>query len=284
MSENKTITLNLFQWNTLNKVLADKKAFPYVDEKYLGWDYRQPLIKKIIDENKGDIICLEEIGNYNSGFKTEILEKLEIKYDLIFEERPSKIMGNLIGVNKELFSVEKHENILLDEAEGKKSGQNIIAALINDKKTNNKFMIIVVHLKSKEKNENIRMGQVNHLMKYIEENHLGKYPIFILGDFNAEPTYSCIVKLLENKNICAKSLFDLKELDFTTIKLRDVLYRRVIDYIFFVSKNKDNADKELKIINVEKGKPKIDEKIGVPNDVFPSDHLFLKAKVELNFI
>jgi hypothetical protein len=39
--------------------------------------------------------------------------------------------------------------------------------LINDKKTNNKFMIIVVHLKSKAKNEDIRIWQVNHLMKYI---------------------------------------------------------------------------------------------------------------------
>jgi hypothetical protein len=74
---------------------------------------------------------------------------------LIFEERPSKIMENLIGVNKEFFSIEKY--ILLDEAEGKESGQNIIAALINDKKTNNKFMIIVVHLKSKAKNEDIRI-------------------------------------------------------------------------------------------------------------------------------
>jgi mRNA deadenylase 3'-5' endonuclease subunit Ccr4 len=39
-----------------------------MEEKYSVWDYRQPLIRKIIDENKGDIICLEEIGNYNSGF------------------------------------------------------------------------------------------------------------------------------------------------------------------------------------------------------------------------
>ena len=88
---------------------------------------------------------------------------------------------------------------------------------------------------------------------------------------------------MENKNIGAKSLFDLKELDFTTIKLRDVLYRRVIDYIFFIPKNKDDVDKELKILNVEKAKPVLDEKIGLPNDIFPSDHLFLKAKVELTF-
>ena len=125
---------------------------------------------------------------------------------------------------------------------------------------------------------------MDHIIKYIEENLLGKYPIIFLGDFNSEPTYPSMVKFLENKNICPKSLFDLKELDFTTIKLRDVLYRRVIDYIFFIPKNKDNIDKELKILSAEKAKPALDEKIGLPNDVFPSDHLFLKAKVELTFI
>ena len=54
--------------------------------------------------------------------------------------------------------------------------------------------------------------------------------------------------------------------------------------MFFISKNKDNEDKELKIINTEKGMPFIDEKVGLPNEVYPSDHLFLKAKVELNFL
>ena len=280
----KSTTFTLFQWNTLNNKLSYKEAFPYVSEKYLKWEYRQPLIKKIIDENKADIICLEEIGNYDINFKSEILDKCNIKYDSIFEIKPIKIMGNLIGVNKELFSIEKYDNVVLNDLEGNPTGQNMIAALINDKKTNNKFMVIVVHLKSKANSENIRIGQVEHLMKYIENNHLGKYPIFILGDFNAEPNYESIKKLLENKNINVKSLFDLDKLDFTTIKKRDSLYRRIIDFIFFIPKNKDNKDKEINIINVERGNPIIDEKIGLPNDIFPSDHLFLKTKIELNFL
>ncbi len=284
MAENKSITLNLFQWNTLNRKLSDKKAFPYVEEKYLEWENRHPLIKKIIEENKPDIFCLEEVGNFEKDFKEEIFEKINTKYEAIYGPKPSKFMGSILGINKELFSLEKHENIVLDSVDEKKSNCNAIFALINDKKTNNKFMVITVHLKSKAENENIRLAQMNHLMKHIEENYLGKYPIFILGDFNAEPTYSCIQQLLENKKICAKSIFDLNNLDFTTIKLRDKLYRRVIDYIFFIGKNKESRDNELKILNVEKAKPTIDEKIGLPNDVFPSDHLFLKAKVELNFL
>ena len=284
MEEKKSITFTLFQWNTLCSKLADKKAFPHVEDKYLEWEYRQPLLKKIIDENKGDIISLEEVADFEKDFKEEIFEKLTTKYDLVFGPKPSKFMGSVLGINKELFSLEKSENIVLDGLERKQSGQNIIIAIIKDKKTNNKFVVIVVHLKSKTENENVRLIQINQLMKIIEENYLGKYPIFIMGDFNAEPTYSCIVNLLENKNICAKSLFDLNQLDFTTIKLRDILYRRVIDFIFFVGKNRDDRDNELKIKNVEKGKPKIDEKIGLPNNVFPSDHLFIKANVELNFI
>ena len=284
MSEKKSITFTLFQWNTLNRKLADKKSFPYVDDKLLVWEYRQPLIKKIIDENKGDIIALEEIGHFEKDFKEEIFENCEIKYDLKYGPKPGNFMGSILGVNKELFSIEKYENIILNGIDGKKSGQNIISVLIKDKKSNFEFVVIVVHLKAKEVNENLRVAQTEHLIKYIEDNLLGKYSIFLLGDFNAEPSYSCIVKLFENKNICVKSLFDLKKLDFTTIKLRDVLYRRIIDYIFFIPKNKENLDKELNIISVEKGKPLMDEKIGLPNDVFPSDHVYLKAKVELNLL
>ena len=282
--EKKSIIFNLFQWNTLCSKLADKKGFPYVEDKYLEWEYRHSLIKKVIEENKGDIISLEEVADFEKDFKEGIFEKLTTKYDLVYGPKPSKFMGNVLAINKELFSLEKSENIFLDGLDGKQSGQNIIIALINDIKTNNKFVVIVVHLKSKAQNENLRVVQSNQLMKIIEENYLGKYPIFIMGDFNAEPSYSCIVNLLQNKNICAKSLFDLNQLDFTTIKLRDTLYRRVIDYIFFVGKNKDSMDNELKINSVEKAKPIIDEKIGLPNDVFPSDHLFIKANVELNFI
>ena len=285
MEEIQSITFNLFQWNTLNRKLSDKKAFPLVNDKYLQWYHRHPLIKKIIEENNSDIICLEEIGNnFDIDFKEKIFEKCSIKYDLIFELRKSKFMGIVIGVNKKLFSIEKHENIILDGGEGQKTGQNIIAALINDKKTNNKFLIIAVHLISKAENEKIRLNQMNHLMKYVEDNHLGKYPIFIIGDFNAEPNYSCIIQFLENKKLCAKSIFNLKELDYTTFNIKEKLYRRILDYMFFIAKNKDNRDKELKILSFERGKPYINENIGLPNEVYPSDHLFLKAKLELFFL
>ena len=287
MSAKEKLSFSLIQWNTLSYHLSDKKAFPYAQDENLKWENRLPLIKKYLEENKADIICLEEIGNFDQGFKSDIIDKLTIKYDIAFGQRSSTTLGInlgcLIGVNKELFTLEKYESIALEDEEGKPGGQNMVWALILDKKSGNKFIVFVVHLKAKEAFENIRIGQVEHLIKFIEKNFLGKYPIFILGDFNAEPSYTCINNLLNNEKLNVKSLFDLKKLDYTTIKLRDKMYKRIIDYILFVSKNKNNSDNELSIKYAERAKPYIDESIGLPNDKFPSDHLFLKAEVDLMF-
>lgn len=215
MSTEKKISLTLMQWNTLSYHLSDKKAFPYSKDESLKWENRLPLIKKYLEENKADIICLEEIGNFEQGFKSEIIDKLTIKYDIAFGQRSAPTLGinlgSIIGVNKELFTMEKYESVILEDEEGKPGGQNMIWALILDKKSGNKFIVFVVHLKAKEANENIRIGQVKHLIRFIEKNFLRKYPIFILGDFNAEPSYTCINNILNNENLNVKSLFDLKK-------------------------------------------------------------------------
>ena len=105
---NKTLALTLFQWNTLSYHLSDKVSFPYAKDDQLKWENRLPLIKKILEENSPDVICLEELGNYDSGFKSDILDKLTIKYDIAFGTRTHPTLGInlgiLIGVNKELFS------------------------------------------------------------------------------------------------------------------------------------------------------------------------------------
>ena len=208
MSAKEKLSLTLMQWNTLSYHLSDKKAFPYAQDENLKWENRLPLIKKYLEENKPDIICLEEIGNFEQGFKSDIIDKLTIKYDIAFGQRSAPTLGinlgSIIGVNKELFTMEKYESVILEDEEGKPGGQNMIWALILDKKSGNKFIVFVVHLKAKEANENIRIGQVEHLIRFIEKNFLRKYPIFILGDFNAEPSYTCI-----NNNLFLKAEVDL---------------------------------------------------------------------------
>ena len=119
MFDTNSIKFTLFQWNILNRKLEDKEYFPYIEDKYLQWYHRHPLIKKIIEEKKSDIICLEKVGNFNLDFE-KIFDQCSIKYDLLFEYRSGKLMGNALAVNKELFSIENHEVLVLKgEQEGK---------------------------------------------------------------------------------------------------------------------------------------------------------------------
>ena len=74
MSDSNSIKFTLFQWNTLNRKLADKEYFPFTEDKYLQWYHRHPLIKKIIEESKSDIICLEEVGNFDLDFQKKYLK------------------------------------------------------------------------------------------------------------------------------------------------------------------------------------------------------------------
>ena len=49
-------------------------------------------------------------------------------------------------------------------------------------------------------------------------------------------------------------------------------------------KNNESTEKEIEILSKEIANTPINEKIGLPNENFPSDHLFLKAKIKLSFI
>ena len=69
------ISFSLMQWNTLSYHLSDKKGFPYANEEYLKWEYREPLIREILEKNRPDILCLEEIGNYENKFKNDVVDK-----------------------------------------------------------------------------------------------------------------------------------------------------------------------------------------------------------------
>ena len=101
---------------------------------------------------------MEEIGNFENKYKNNIIDKLSIKYDIAFGQRSVPTLnihlGGLIRVNKDLFSMEKSENVDLEEEEeeGKPGGQNMIWA------------IILVHLKAKEPSANILIVQVSHLI------------------------------------------------------------------------------------------------------------------------
>jgi len=267
----ETNKFTLMQWNILAKIYATNESFPNVNENYLKWEYRNKLILNILSTENPDIFCLEEVNDFEL-VKNDILNKLNNKYEIIFEIRNDNVIGNIIALNKELFKLINYTKINLMKSENDDNPQICLIANIQYIKTNKEFFIICTHLKAKKIYENERIIQMKTIIDYLNKNNIKNF--IFCGDFNTEPN-SDVIKLISNYSEGIESCFDYDELKYTTYKIRKTNEIRIIDYIFYQKKffNK---------INCYKAKPTINEKIGLPNEIFPSDHLYLKT--EFNFI
>ena len=142
------------------------------------------------------------------------------------------------------------------------------------------FCLIITHLTAWDKNEHIRVNQVNNLFDNIKnDNNLKNFKVskFILcGDFNTGPESECIKIVIENG---FKSVFEKEEKDknkFTMVidTMDEGMKKLKFDYIF-ISGNINIVNKFMPIdyLNFEKG---------MPNENFPSDHIFLQTEFNLN--
>ena len=180
------------------------------------------------------------------------------------------------------------------------SNQFFCYAFLQEITTSNVICVVTTHLKSKAKFESIRNAQVKFLLKFIDSNadfnflytKLNTKGLIICGDFNAEPTYSCIQYLLEFKfssnptlgNTKLHSAYNFLDstkedfLEMTTFKIRDTEYYRVIDYIF--------CSEGIKFLNntptIKKSDPTFESsglsQKGFPNSEMPSDHYYLNLE------
>ena len=270
---------SILQWNTLSNKLSTKQIFPNVDENYLKWENRKKLIKDILKKENPDILILDEIDNYNN-FKKEIIDELKIKYNGNFYERLDKYMGIYIGINPNKFLLIEQKKIKFHgknhefQNESKYhslSPQIFIVSKIQEIKTKDIFYLIVSHLKAKKENENIRLIQINEILEYINNNGLNNENIILVGDFNAPPTSESIINL---EKFGMRSVFDYNKLEYTYFQVRDEIDKKIIDYIFYKGNFMFGEEKKSDI--------KIDENIGLPNEEFPSNHLYLKAMFKIN--
>ena len=123
----------------------------------------------------------------------------------------------------------------------------------------------------KKENENIRLIQINEILQYIKDNGLNNQNIILVGDFNAEPQNESIINL---EKFGMKSVFDYNKLEYTSFQVRDGIDKKILDYIFYYG--------NLIFAEEKKSDIKIDENIGLPNEQFPSNHLYLKAMFKIN--
>ena len=279
MNSTNKENITVLQWNTLCSTLSTEKSFPYIKPEFLEWKYRYPLIKSILESCQADVLCLEEIDNFPE-YSEQIITPLN-KYKTIFSLKNDGFMGCCIAYDESKLKYISHDNLTLyQNVHNEKSNQIAVIAYF-ETNNKNKLCVICTHLKAKYVNEEIRVHQIRCLLEYIKEKELKANCdcVVLCGDFNTEPNCTSVGPMYSEFT----SVFEYKDMnsqryqEYTTKKKRDCLYKRVIDYIWYWSSEKT----EMKLLSQQTPFYKHDEEIGFPNEVFPSDHYFIKASFEI---
>lgn len=294
---NEIQSIKLMTWNMLSKsdFFCNKESFPKSPEESLKWDNRLNTFKKLFEQTNPDIICLQELDDYADMSKNILTQE---KFESVYYSKHDGVQGIGIFFNKYKFSLIESEKVSLPKDEdGNLSNQILCNLFLKDNSSNKTFCVISTHLKSKSFNEPTRYAQTKFITQYLDsnENFISKYTkyessgMILCGDFNAEPSYSCIQYLLDFSFTNNPTLFKTnfhsaynfidptKEdyLEMTTFKFRDSEYYRVIDYIFYTEGIRFVKNSPT----IKKSDPKFEasglSQTGFPNSDLPSDHYYL---------
>ena len=282
-NETEQIQMNykLLFWNILcDEYSYDWKTAPNIELKYKIWDYRVKLFSQIlsIKDNISDLYCFVEVDKQDDLYmmlNNIVGQKL---YDSVYFQRPNTPLGIMLVYNRYKFNLIKNYRYLL----GNNVKQNfaLVALLQEMFYPFNIFCLIITHLTAWDKNEQIRVNQVNNLFNNLKnDNNLKKLKIskyILCGDFNTGPESECVKIMIENG---FKSIFENEEKDnnkFTMVidTMDEGIKKLKFDYIFI----SDNINIIKKIMPIEY----LNFEKGIPNENFPSDHIYLQTEFNLN--
>lgn len=279
-SNESKLTYKILFWNILcDEYSYDWKTAPKIELKYKVWEYRSQLFNSFFcDKNTfSDIYCFVEVDK-----QLEIYQMIQYKnnqeknnlYDVIYFPRPNTPLGIMCVYNKYKFKLIKYEKYLLGE---NKNHNFALCAIFQEKLSPNEFFcVLVTHLTAWDKNENIRIKQVDNLLYCINnDKNILKYKInkfIICGDFNTGPSSKCIKQMNDNHFHSIFENEDENDKSYTMVidTLDEGIKKLKFDYIF-----KSNT---VNIYNKHMATEYLDFEKGIPNENFPSDHIFLQAE------
>ena len=273
-------TYKLLFWNLLcNEYSYDWKTSPKIELKYKIWEYRSKLFYQLFSNKQiiSDLYCFVEVDKQDEIFlmlNTIVNQKL---YDMIYYPRPSTPLGIMLLYNRNKFKLIKSYKYYL----GNNINQNfaLVAVMQEIFLPNELFVIIITHLIARDKNEKTRIKQINKLFynlsndNYLKSLKINK--IIFCGDLNTNPDSECVTQILKNN---LKSVFDIEDKNNNNytivIDTIDEGFKKLkFDYIFIT----DNIEIKNKILPLHF----LNFTKGLPNENFPSDHIYLYT--EFNF-
>ncbi|TPP65849.1 Nocturnin [Fasciola gigantica] len=299
-------SIRIMQWNILAQGFVPLDEFVHCPSAILDMESRCTQIAAEVNRFGPDVVCLQEADVHEQVLRH--LNKTHDIYELQFRPKDNSpclgIPDNMgpdgvaIIFRSDRFVLVHCEDLPLDESNNRTA---LLCTLRpKDPKIFEQFPLIYmvsVHLKAKAQFTAVRLSQgtflCNALRTISRRAIVNDYPIpplFVCGDFNAEP-YEPVIQLMrdvacphgwELKSVYAEA-YGGSEPDYTTWKIRGGKRLvqveeacRTIDYIWYSS----NVLRPLGVWSL----PTKEEigPYGLPSTIFPSDHLNLVADFSLN--
>ena len=233
-----------------------------------NWPERLPLILQEVRGLDPDIISLQEV-----------IQKADL-------DNQAKVMADSLGYNYYFTSVDdessdkRYGNAILsrypiEESHGEKLkpyDDSRTAAHVRVEAGGEMIDVYNTHLHHMEENSDIRKEQISGLFDFIEETS-GEEPVFLMGDFNANPDWEEISQL-RDKFQDVYTVFHDDHLDsvHSTLNYHLGHEKRRIDHIYFNrAESHQIIPRKAEIVLNEEG----------PDGNYPSDHFGVYAEFSI---
>lgn len=309
-------------YNTLADRYARSDKIPYCPYKYLGINFRKHLILRELKGYHADIICLQEVDSnvYDNFLKPELLKCgykscfhrkgnvipeglvcafLADRYSLI---ESMQIVFKDVIMTKKMFDYPK--SLLRQNPEMRElflqQKTSLQTTILKDQTTNKIIIVCNTHLFYHPEAPHIRLMQINmavtHLehMKRLTEKETGcDISAILCGDFNSHSKTSLHVYLNDGDISCydetCLKISPSGQCNFqNNIQFKNACgfpkytnytedFKGCLDYIY-IQADKFDVEQVIPLPPNEE----LEKYIGIPNQVYPSDHLALV--VDLKYI
>ncbi len=296
--------IKIMSWNILADAPIWKDKYEAMKkEEFIYWDYRKKLILETISKHQPDLCLLCEVeydkimffsqyANANGyGYiytsceppRSKESAKKYIGYTsaknpgimILFKLDKLKLVNNLAPDYSNYFINQQKEKAWSEEElklHLQQCGSNIILFEKLDE-TSNRFYFTGIHHPFIKDYENIQDEQIEFLLNEINKvNTNYKLPVIISGDFNSKPD-SKVYEIMGSKGYSSVyRIANGKENTYTTTN-SFTNQRMTLDYIF--------VNNRCTVKNVEPIDAEYLEKVNIPNESYPSDHMHLIANISI---
>ena len=296
--------LKIMSWNVLADAPLWKKKYESMKkDKFIYWDYRKNLITDIISKHQPDICLLCEVEHdkilffsqfcveNNYGFiytssdpakSKETLEKYMYYTNeknpgilIIFKLDKLKLVNNLAPDYVNYFYNQQKEHNWSDKELKLRLHQCASNIILFEKldDTNNRFYFTGLHHPYVEDHEEIQDEQIIFLLNKINKlNTNYKLPVIMAGDFNAKPSYR--VYDIMNREGFSSAYKIINGVENTYTNSNSFTNQKMtLDYIFVNTK--------CQVKSVEQIDSAYLDQVNIPNENFPSDHMYLIANISI---